>query len=157
MVFLMTYARDALMTTWCDQWYSSINFIINSMSALLTLGSLFGSLYSSLSIFCPVSRHTVSTHTLIVSQSKVHLHQWWNRKTTGFRLSWAISVPLAFLPPGFLMTLQISSFFLSVRTLSLSELSIPCSLTSNLAASGLKSCHMYTSWTHEALISGPYA
>ena len=81
-----------------------------------------------------------------------------------FRFTWAITetccslldIPLAFLPPGFLMTLQMSSTFLSVRTWSLSGQSSPCSLTSSLAALGLNPSHTYISCSQEAIISGPH-
>ena len=137
--------------------------IVPAISASLTLGSMFGYLYSSLSLICPASRHTVSSSTPITSQSKVHLHQWWNRKAASFRFSWAVTdsyrplsdVLLAFLPPGYLMSLQMSSTFFSVGILSLSGLSSPCSLMSNLTASGLNLSCKYISWSHKAIISCP--
>ena len=66
-----------------------------------------------------------------------------------------LGIPLAFMPPGFLTTLQMSSTFLSVSTHSLSGLSCPCSKMSNLAASELNQSCKYISWCHEAILSGP--
>ena len=145
-MFLMNYARGALMTPWWDLRYSLMYSIVSTMSSLLTLGITLGSLGSSLSLFCPASGCTVSSCTPVTSQSKVLLHQWWNRKTAGFRFSWAMTetccpqlgIPLAFLSAGFLMTLQMSSTFFSVSTLSLSGLSSPCSLMSNILSKTLQ-------------------
>ena len=165
MDFLVTYARGTLMTPRHDQRYSSMASIIPAISDLLIFGSPLGSLYSSSSFFCPAMMCIVSSCTPVISQSKVHLHLWWSRKVASFRFSWALTetccplsgIPLAFLPPGFLTILQMSSTFLSVRALSLSGLSHPCFLTSNLAALGLNSSQMYISWSHETIISGPYS
>ena len=107
------------------------------------------------------SRCTVCTP--ITFQSKMHFQQWWNRKEASFRFSWAMTetccplldVPLAFSLPGFLTTLQMSLTLLLVRTLSLSGLSSPCSLMSNLAALGLNPSRIYLSWSHKDIISGP--
>ena len=122
-------------------------------------------LHSSLSFFCHANRCTVSSHTPIISQSKVHHYLWWNRKTASFRFSLAMTdtccplsgVLLAFLPPGSLVRLQMSSTFLSVRTISLSGLSTPYSLMSNLAALGLNPSQMCISWSHEVIISGHHS
>ena len=165
MVFLMTYAKGALMTPWHDLRFSLMVFIILAISDLLIFGSMLGSFYSSLGFFWPAMRCTVSSFTPIISQSKVHLHLWLKRKTASFRFSWAITetcCPLldilsAFLPPGFLTTLQMSLTFLSVRTQSLSGLFSPCSLMSNLAALGLNPSRTYISWIHKVIISGPHA
>ena len=156
MVFHIAYAKGAHMTPWHNLRYSSMASIIPAISGLLIFDSTLGSLYLSLSLFWPVMRCTVSSFTHVISQSKVHLHLWWNKKAASFNFYWSIAetycpllgIPLAFLPPGFLMTLQMSSTFLLVRTWSLSGLSSPCSLTSNLAASGLNPSQMYTSWSH---------
>ena len=115
--------------------------------------------------FWPADKHTVFSFTPVISQSKVYLNLRWNRKTVSFRFSWAITetwcpllgVTLAFLLPDFLTTLQMSSIFLSVRTLSLLGLASPCSLTSNLAALRLNSCWIYIFWSFEAKVSGPHA
>ena len=103
--------------------------------------------------------------TSVISQSKVHLHLWWIGRLIASGFSWAITetccpllgVPSAFLLPGFLMTLQMSSTILSVRILSLSGLSSHCSLMSNLAALGLNPSRVYISWNFKAIISGPCA
>ena len=153
------------MTPWCDQWYSSMDTIVPAMSALLILGSTSRSLYLSSNLFCPASRCTVSSHTPVTPQSKVHLHQQWNRKMASFRFSWATvetccllsGIPSAFLLPCFITMLQMSSTFLLVSTLILSGLSSPYSLMSNLVASGWNLSCMYISWSHMAKISGPHA
>ena len=124
-----------------------------------------GSLYLSLNPFWPASRCTVSSGTTIFSQSKVQLHLWWNKKIDSIRFSLTVTetcypllgFQLAFIMPGFLMTLQISSTFLSVRALSLWGLSSPCSLMSNLAALGLNLSCSYISCSHKSIISGPCA
>ena len=93
------------------------------------------------------------------------MHCFLYKKAASFSFSCAITetcypllgVPSAFLPPGFLMTLQMSSTFLSVRTQSLSGLSSPWSLMSNLAALGLNPSQMYISWSFDAITSGPLA
>ena len=98
----------------------------------------------------------------ITSQSKAHLHLGWNRKAACFRFSSAMTdtccslsgILSAFLLPCFLTILQMSSTFLSVRMLSFSGLSSPCSLISNLAASGLNHSHRYRFCCHEAIGSG---
>ena len=144
MVFLITYARGALTTPQHDSTYSLMVSIIPAILVLSTLGSTSGSLYSSLSLFCPASRCTLSSLIPITYKLKVDLQIWWNRKAASFTFSWAITktccslsgILLAILPPGFLITLQMSWTVLSMRTLSLSGLYSPWSLTSNLAASG---------------------
>ena len=83
----MTYVRGALTTQWHDLRYYSMDSIVPAMS----VGSTSGSLHLCLSLFCPASRCTVSSCTYVTSQSKVHLHQWWNRKTVSFRFSWAMA------------------------------------------------------------------
>ena len=85
--------------------------------------------------------------------------------TASFSFSWAITetcchplgVPSAFLLPGFLMTLQMSLTFLSVRTWSLLGVCSSCSLMSNLADSGLNPSWTYISCNHKAIISGLHA
>ena len=47
MVFLIMYAKGALMTSWHALRYSSMDSIIPVMSDLLIFGSMLGSLYSS--------------------------------------------------------------------------------------------------------------
>ena len=135
--------------------------IVPDMLALLTLGSTFGSLCSSLSLFWPARRHCVlSTH---ITQPKVHLHLWWNRKVVSFKFCWTLTetccpllgIQLRFLPPGFITTLQMLSSFLSVRTLSLSGLSNHGSLMSNLAALELNPSNKYISWSQGTITSGP--
>ena len=82
------------MTPWHDLRYSLMDSFIPAMSVLLTLGSTSGSLYFSLSLFYSASRHTVSSHTPATSQAKVHLNQWWNRKTAwGFLGLWLKLLP----------------------------------------------------------------
>ena len=144
MVFLMTSAKGTL-------WHYDVLFDWLHRPGHVSLLNFwqFGSFYLSLKFFCPVRIHAVSSHTPITS----HLHWRWNRKTASFRFSWAMTktcyplsgVPLAFLPSGFLMTLQKASTFLSVRTLNLSGLSSSLSLMSNLAASALNPSWMYIS------------
>ena len=103
-----------LMTPQNNLRYSLMNSIVPAISALLTLCSMSVSLYSFFGLFCSTSRCTVYSHSHIISQSKVHLHQWWNRKRASFRFSWAMNetccslanIPSTFLPPGFLTTLQ---------------------------------------------------
>ena len=88
----------------------------------------------------------------------MHLLLWRNRKAASFKFSWAMSKTccsllsglLLSLPPGFLMTLQISLTYLSVRTLSLWWLSSSYSLMSNLAGLGRNPNHRYISWVHMA-------
>ena len=63
-----------------------------------------------------------------------------------------LGVLLAFLLPGFFMTLQISLTFLSMSTLTLFGLSGHSSLMSNLAASELNLNHKYISLSHKAII-----
>ena len=63
----------------------SMSSIIFAITALLTLGSIPGSLYSSLSFFWHESFWTVSLRTFLMSQSKVQLYLWWNRKLASFR------------------------------------------------------------------------
>ena len=148
MVFLIAYPTGAVVIPQLDLTYSSVDSIVSTISDSLILGSTFGSLYSSMRFFCPASRCTVSSCTYIISQSKVHLHQWWNRKADNFRFSWAMIDNCCLcsgVPPGFLTTLQMSSAVLSMRTLFLSGLSSPFSLMSNLAASELKNRWMYIS------------
>ena len=114
-----------------------------------------------LKFFWPARKHTVFSCTPIISQSKVHLHLWWNQKAS-FWFSWAstetccplLGILLASLPPCFLTTLQMSSTFLSVRTHNLWGLSSPCSLMSKLAASWLNPSWMYVSRSYMAIISG---
>ena len=133
------------MTSRCYLRYFSMDSVVPAMSTLLILGSTSGFLYSSLSLFCPTSRQTVSSCTPVTSQSKTYLHLSWHKKTAILRYSLAIietccpllNVAWAFLLPGFFKKLQMSSTFLSVSNLRLSGLSSPCSLMSNLAASGL--------------------
>ena len=62
----------------------------------------------------------------------------------------------AFLPPGFLMMLQMSSTFLSMRILSWLGLSSPYSLMGNLAALALNPSQMYIFWSFKAMILGPH-
>ena len=132
------------------------------MWALLTLGSKSRLLYSSLSFLYPASRCTMSPCTLITSQSKVHLHLWLDRKAASFGFSWAITetccllsgFPLAFLPQGFLKTLQTSSTLLSIRTLSFSGLFSPYSPMNNLVAWVLNPSPRYISRRHDTIISG---
>ena len=127
------YARGALTTPQCDLRLSLMDSIVPVISTLLTLGSTSGSLYSSLILFCHASRCTVSSCTTITSQPKVHLHQWWNRKTASFRFSWAMTetccpqlgISLGFLLSCFFTILHVSSIFFYVSALSLSGLSIP--------------------------------
>ena len=164
MVFHIAFAKGDGAMPWHNLIYSLMASIIPAISDLFIFGSTLGSLYLSLSFFWPIMRHIVSSFTPFISQSKVHLHLWWSRKTASFRFSCAITetccplsgVPWAFLPPGFLTTLQISLTFWSVRTQSFLGLSSPCSLMSNLAALGLNPSRMYISCSHEAIISGPH-
>ena len=159
------YAWGTLMTPCHNLRFSLIAFIVIAISVLLTLGSMSGSLYLFSRLFWPASRLTVISLTPVTFQSREHLHLWWKRKLASFRLSWAITetycplsdILLALLPPGFLMKLQISSTFLSVRTLSLSGLSSPCSLTNNMAVLGLNPRCRYISWSHNAMISSPFS
>ena len=133
MFFLILYARVILSTPWHHLRYSLIDSIAPAISALLRSCSMSEFFYSCLNLFWPPSRCTVSSHTPVTYQSKVHLPQWWKRKTASFTFSWAKTksccllsgVPLALLPPGFLMALQMSSTFLSVSTLSLSGCLVP--------------------------------
>ena len=109
------------MTHQCDPRYVSMASIISVISDLLILGSTSGSYYLSLSFFCPACWCTVSSCTSLISQSKVHLHLWWDKKAASFRFSWAMTktccplscIPSAFLQLGFLMTLQMSLNFCS--------------------------------------------
>ena len=48
-------------------------------------------LNSFLSLFCPASKHTVTSCTPVTFQSKVYLHLWWNMKVASLQFSWAIT------------------------------------------------------------------
>ena len=69
--------------------------------------------------FLHASMQNVFSHTPITLLSELYLPLWWNRKTASFMFYWAItetcshlsSITSALLPPGFLMTLQMSSTF----------------------------------------------
>ena len=71
------------------------------------------------SLLHKLSRWTTSFCTPINSQSKVHLHLWWNKKGAIFKFSWDMTethcflscIQSEFLPPGFLLTLQLSLTF----------------------------------------------
>ena len=129
----------------------------------IDLPSTSGSLYSSLSFFLPVIKHNVSSFTQL--SPNIRCISTSDRKTASFRFSWAVTesccpllvITSAIFQPGFLITLQILSTFLSMRTPSLSGLSSPCSLMSNLDASGLNPSRIYLSCSHEAIISGLHA
>ena len=70
MVFLMTYERGALTTQWHDLRYFLMASLVPVMSALLTWGSTSGIFLSSLNIFWPASRQTVSCNTPLLSNQK---------------------------------------------------------------------------------------
>ena len=133
-------------TLWHALRFSSKAYIDPAISALLTSDSMLRSLCSSSSFFWPVSLQTVCSCTPLISQSGVHCHLWWDKKATKFRFSCAMTdtncpmteVPLAFLPLGFLTTLQLSSTFLSVSTCNGSRLLRPCSWTNILGCFGAK-------------------
>ena len=105
--------------------------------------------------FWPACWWNLSSHTLITSQSQVHLHLWQNRNAASLRFFWAVTktcclllgIKLVFLPPDFLKTLQT---FLSVRTHCLSGLSRPCSLMSKWVDSRINSSWKHISWSHDA-------
>ena len=149
--------------TWPDVFFNGLHHSCHAR--LIDFRQHVWSLHSSLSLFCPVSRCTDSSHISITFQSKVHLHWWWKRNKASFRFSWAITetcchllgIPLASLPSGFLMTLQMLLTVLLVRILSLSGLSSPCSLMSNLAASELNLICKYIFLSHMAIHSSPHA
>ena len=157
------YAKGTLMTPWRNWRYSLMHSTVPAISDFLIFGSTLGFLHSSLSFFWSVKKCTVSSFTPIISQSAVHLHLWCNRKMVSFRFSWAIietccplsGIPSTFLPPDFLITLQMSSTFLSVRTLSFTELSSPCSLTSKLAFWGYPDVYILKLQGHNLRSSCP--
>ena len=118
---------------------------------------------SSSSLFCPASRQTVSSCTSITSQSKAHLHQCWNWKTVSFRFLWAEIETCSFYQVFHQHSCHHASSYYRCHQhscqciLSISRLSSPFSLTSNLAASELNLSHKYISWSHEAIIVCPCA
>ena len=67
-----------------------------------------------------------------------------------------LGVLLTFLLLVFLMTLQIMSIFLSMRTCKWSGLVRPCSWANIMAAWGPNLSYIYISCSHEAIISVPY-
>ena len=157
------YARGALTTPWCDPRYSLMTYIVPATSDLLILGSMLGSLYLSLSLPCPTIRCIVSSCTPIIPNIRcISTYDGVGRQlASGLVELWLIPVAPCLLFcwhscwSDFLTKLQISSTFLSMRTLRLSGLSSACFLMSNLAASGLNTIQMYISLSHKAIISGP--
>ena len=145
------------MTPWYDLRYSLMDFIVPAMSALLTLGSMFRSLYSSLGLFCLASKlqllhqRCISTYDGIGRQLASDVLGLWLKPAALCWVSHWHSCLLAF------SWHYRCHWHCCQRNLSVSGLSSHCSLTSNLAASGLNSSCKYISWSHEAIISGPCA
>ena len=131
---------------WFEVFFNGLHHLCHIR--FINLWQHVGGIIHIFEFFFLIMRCTLSSFTPVISQSKIYLHLWWNRKMASFRLFWAITeiccpllgIPLAFLPTGFLTTLQMPSTFLSVRTLSHSWLSSTCSLTSSLAALRLHTC-----------------
>ena len=115
--------------SWChDAIRDSLWWLLSPTPLVfLILGTSSGSWYSSSSFFWLASLWTLSSCTFVNSQMKMHLHLWLNRKAVNFSFfcsmteTWCprLGALLAFLPPDFLMMLQISTTFLSVRTCKL--------------------------------------
>ena len=140
----------------CRYWLINYDHDVPDISDLQIFCGTLESLYLCLSLFWPFVMHIVSSFTPAISESKVHLHLWSNRKMASFRFLWAITqtccpmlgIPSAYSLLGLLRTLQILSTFLSIGTQSLSGLSSPCCLISKLDVSGLNYRQTYISLNH---------
>ena len=71
---LITYERGDCITPQHDLRYSLMASIVPTISDLLILGRMSGFLYLPSNFFFPASSCTVSSHSPVTSQAKVHLH-----------------------------------------------------------------------------------
>ena len=139
MVFLITYARASPMTTQCDLEYNLMNSIVPAISVLLTLGSLSGSIYQSLSLFC--NQRCISTDD--------DVGRW---LASGFLGLW--------LKPAVLC--QVFHWH-SCHLALVSKTSKPLWTVLSLLSAKQFGCfklnlsHKYISCSHKATIKGPYA